>query len=209
MQVDFNNLGLPGYGDFILKIVRQQLEANVNDQIRDSIEKNLTELLEPPPAEIKLSQLVEQFIKFSADSRRYSCSCDDTDAITLIVEESKYGSRFIYLDKDGDQEKYSCSIRFLVSDGDGYMSALKVDGKELDKALFLGSLYRFERSLFQMYAAGTKLIVNGDENSIDTHYRAATTNHGMPDLPNRHGARLLRRCRLCRLRQLPLHEADR
>jgi len=169
LHVDLNNLGMPGYGDFILKIVRRQLEGMVNEQIKTSLEKNLTELLEPPPAEIKLSELVEQFIELSAESRRHSCSCDDTDNITLIVGEPSYGSRWVYLDKEGGTDKYECAIRFLVRD-DGGIAALKVDGKDIGNALFVGTLYRFEHMLFQLYAAGTKLILDGDEYSISTNY---------------------------------------
>lgn len=31
-------------------------------------------------------------------------------------------------------------------------------------------MHGFKRRLFQLYAAGTKLIIDGDENSINTYY---------------------------------------
>lgn len=169
LQVDFSGLGLPGYNDMILKIVRAQVDANVNSLLAKQVEEQLTELLAPPPAEIKLSELVEQFKQAQRDKRSYSCSCD-SEQITLIVEETSHGSRFIYLDADAHQGKYDCAIRFLVSDHDNQIHALKVDGRDMEKQLFVGSLYNFERSLFQLYAAGTKLIVDCDEHSISLDY---------------------------------------
>lgn len=169
LQVDFSKLGIPGYNDFILKIIRRQVEADVSNTIAQHIEKQVTDLLAPAPGEIKLSELVAQFIEANKPDG-YSCSCDDPSRITLNVEESQYGSQWISLDKESGKDRYSCSIRFAVSNDDGKIFALRVDGQEIAKTLFVGDMYRFERSIFQMHVAGTKLIVDGDENSINTWY---------------------------------------
>jgi hypothetical protein len=169
MAVDFSNLGLPGYNDLILKIVRRQVEAQVNATIAAQIEPQLTELLSPAPAEITLTQLIAEFIKDRSDY--HGCSCDSPDQITLIVEgsESVDGYHHIYLDEEEGKSKYSCAIQ-IATNKESEVYSLKIDDRDPKKALFVGPLYNFERRVFQMYAAGTKLIVDGNEDSIDTHY---------------------------------------
>lgn len=172
LQVDFHNLGLPGYNDLILKIIRQQVDAQLNATIETQIEQQMKELLAPAPAEIKLSQLVEEFIKGEHSDRQYRpCSCDESDRITLIVrEESLISSKFyhIYLDKESDTEYYKCPYQIDVHDGRVY--SVQIDQKDPSKTLFVGPMHGFKRRLFQLYAAGTRLIIDGDENSINTYY---------------------------------------
>ncbi|KVZ18618.1 hypothetical protein WT88_29490 [Burkholderia stagnalis] len=167
LQVNFDNLGLPGYNDLILKIVRAQVDANVQSTLAAQVEKQMTELLTPAPAELTLSALVAEFIE---DSKRYDNS--GPDRITLIVEEdSSYSStkfHHIYLDKEEGQGKYECHHRIDVHNGKMYN--VLIGKQDPDKKLFVGSLYGFERRIFQLYAAGTKLIVDGDEDSINTYY---------------------------------------
>ncbi|AOJ07622.1 hypothetical protein [Burkholderia mayonis] len=172
LQVDFHNLGLPGYNDLILKVIRQQVDAQLNATIATQIEQQMKELLTPAPAEIKLSQLVEEFIKDEHTDRQYrSCSCDESDRITLIVrEESGFVSKFchIYLDKEHGTEPHNCPFQIDVHDGRVY--SVQIDRKDPSKTLFVGPMHGFKRRLFQLYAAGTKLITDGDENSINTYY---------------------------------------
>ncbi|TGB34862.1 hypothetical protein [Burkholderia thailandensis] len=172
LQVDFRNLGLPGYNDFILKVVRQQVDAQLNATIATQIEQQMKELLAPAADEIKLSQLVEEFIKDEHTDRQYSsCSCDESDRITLIVRaESGFTSKFhhIYLDGEYGTESHDCPYRIDVHDGRVY--SIQLDRKDPSKTLFVGPMHGFKRRLFQLYAAGTKLIIDGDENSINTYY---------------------------------------
>jgi len=168
LQVDFDNLGLAPYSDFILKIVRTQVDTQVGNVLAKQVEEQMTKLLQPAPAEIKLSKLIEDFIEHNKPD---GCECGGSDRITLHIEESRYGSRWIGLDKDEGKSEYSCEIRFAVSESDGKIFGLRLDGKEADKTLFIGPIYGFERSLFQIYAAGTKLIVDGDcADDFDTYY---------------------------------------
>ncbi|OAB19877.1 hypothetical protein AQ853_11680 [Burkholderia pseudomallei] len=172
LQVDFHNLGLPGYNDLILKIIRQQVDAQLNATIETQIEQQMKELLAPAPAEIKLSQLVEEFIKDEHADRQYrSCSRDESDRITLIVSaESGFISKFhhIYLDSEYGTKSHDCPYQIDVHDGRVY--SVQIDQKDPSKALFVGPMHGFKRRLFQLYAAGTKLIIDGDENSINTYY---------------------------------------
>jgi len=168
LQVNFDDLGLSGYNDLILKIVRAQVDAHVGSVLAKQVEEQMAKLLQPAPAEIKLSELIKDFIERNKPD---GCECDGSDQITLHIEESRYGSRWIGLDKAEGKSEYQCEIRFAVNERDGGIFGLRFDGKEADKTFFVGPIYGFERSLFQMYAAGTKLIVDGDcVDDFDTYY---------------------------------------
>lgn len=163
-----SQLGLPGYNGLIMKIVRAHVDSHVGNVLAKHVEKQMSKLLEPAPAEIKLSELINDFIERNKPD---GCECGGSDQITLHIEESRYASRWIGLDKDEGKSEYSCEIRFAVSESDGKIFGLRIDGQEADKTLFIGPIYGFERSPFQMYAAGTKLIIDGDcAEDFDTYY---------------------------------------
>jgi hypothetical protein len=169
LQVDFSTLGLPGYSELILKIVRRQVDAHVNNALAEHVEEQMVDLLAPAPAEIALTTLVAEFIK---DKTEYSgCSCDGPDRITLIVEDSGsvQGYHHVYMDAEPRKSKYECGIQIAVNDASKVYS-LMIGRANAEKSLFIGPLFGFERRLFQMYAAGTKLIVDGGPDDIDTHY---------------------------------------
>lgn len=174
LQVDFSNLGLPGYNDLILKVIRAQVAHQADTSIAMHVEKQLAELLAPAPTEIKLSELVEEFITFANDD--LGCSCDKPDQITLIVEDGTDGGRYtslrnfyhISFDKNPGKDKYECDFRIDVNDGKVYNVTL--NKRDPSKSIFIGPIYGFARRVYQLYAAGTNLIIDGDADSINTYY---------------------------------------
>ncbi|WP_321814608.1 MULTISPECIES: hypothetical protein [unclassified Paraburkholderia] len=174
LKVDFDNLGLPGYNDLILKIIRAQVAQHTSGSIAGQIEEQMKELLAPAPAEIKLSTLVEEFIKDAHDE--IGCSCDSPDRITLVVRDGTDGGRYstlkdfyhIYLDAQPDKEHYRCAYRIAVHDGHVY--SVTIDEKDPSKTFFVGPVRGFDKRVFQLYAAKSKLIVDGNEDDINTYY---------------------------------------
>jgi hypothetical protein len=160
-------LGLPGYNDFILKVIRKQVDAGINNVLAQQAEEQMKSLLSPPPTEIKLTDLVKQFIEANQSS---DCSCDGSDGISLHIRASERGWHWIALDEDEGKSEYNCDNRFGVSP-DGGIFAFTFKEKDPAKTLFIGSIYGFARSLFQMHVAGTKLIVDcSDADEIETNY---------------------------------------
>jgi len=174
MQVDFSNLGLPGYNDLILKLIRAQVEHQASTSIAAHVEEQMKDLLAPAPSEIKLSELVEEFIKFADE--KIGCECDKPERITLIVEDGSDRGRYsslsnfyhIYLDKEPGKDKYACDFQVNVHDGKVY--SVRIDKNDPSKSLFIGPMYGFSRRVFQLYAAGTKLVIDGAEDDINTYY---------------------------------------
>lgn len=163
LKIDMRDLGLVGYNETVLKIVRTQLDHNINTIGRARMEQGLAELLADPPAEIKLSVLVEKLKEHNSDSDYRECTC--------IVEysDTSYCSDYkrIYLDKDHKREKRECSVQLAVT-GNGEVYSFHVSGQDLKNTMFAGPFYGFDRVLFQMYAAKTKVII--DEDDVSTYY---------------------------------------
>lgn len=166
INVDLQRLELPGYNDLILKLISRQVAAQLDSQLAAHVEKQMTELLAPPPAEIKLSDLLKQFI----DNKASDCPCDGPEAISLHVERSSGGYAHVYFDEKEHQQKYSCEYSIHI-DSEGKVYSLKIKEQDPKKQIFVGPFYNFERRIFQLYAAGTKLIIDGDDaDAFDTYY---------------------------------------
>jgi hypothetical protein len=156
--VRLERLDLPSYNDLILKIVRAQIEGAMHGETAKQIEANLAELLKQAPAEITIDQLIEQFIEAHKEDR-------EGQGFTLRIER-EYGSTTIYLDKEERTPKYDCDFRISV-DKEGEVYHLAFGRHDVDKKLFVGRLYGFERTIFQLYAAKSKLVIPADTDAHD------------------------------------------
>jgi hypothetical protein len=144
LAVDMDHLSLPRYNDLIVKLVRASVAANVDQTLAARVQGQIEELLQPAPAEIKLSKLIEDFIKHAAEN-----NYDDHEFISLHVERSTgitEGYVGIYLDKAPRKSKYSCAIQ-IDCNREGEIYSLKIDEKEIGKTMFVGPTYGFERDL--------------------------------------------------------------
>lgn len=160
LNVDLHQLGLVGYNDIILKIVRAKLDTSMEVFGKAQIEKDLEELLKSPPAVIKLSELVEQLKEKHCDGDFHECTC-------IVDWGNSDGWGRVYLDKDADKRKNDCE-HSLAFTKEGEIYSFSIDGRDPSKKIFCGPFYGFERTLFQMYAAKTKLVIDKDE--VDIYY---------------------------------------
>jgi len=161
LNINMDDLKIAGYNDLILKIIQQKIDSNISAISTEQIEKQMAELLKNPPTEIKLSELIADFIEYNCDEDN---PYENPEEITFIYENKHYP--YVYFDKEPNQEKYRCEFRFGISDEK--MFNCKIDGEELDKSLFHGAMFNFEKKLFHMYAAGTKIIMDVDD--VETYY---------------------------------------
>jgi hypothetical protein len=155
LKVDLSQLGLPGYNNIVLGIVQRKLGALIETMGAQQLEKDLENLLgTSAPEVIKLSELVEKFKEWVRSDNE---ACDD--AVTAILEKSQYRSYWLYLDKDSNTTKYSCAIQLGIGE-DGKLFSVTLRGTDVKKDLFMGNLYGFERDMFFMHAAKTRVIVD-------------------------------------------------
>jgi hypothetical protein len=168
LQVDLSAMNLPSYGDMVLNIVRKTVKAATDASIAKHVEETLSQIFEAPPDEITVSKIVADFIEYSRNDG--GCDCDVQEKISLHIENSRYGVRWVSMDKDANKSEYQCAYRFGVDNKDGKIIGLRIDEKEVENRLFVGKFYSFERNLFQMYTCGTKVVIDAEAYDIDTSY---------------------------------------
>lgn len=169
MQVNFADLDLPSYNHFILSVIRKQADAALAGDIAKKLEADMAKLLQDAPAEITLEQLIEDFrdeFKEKYGEPRYG-------NFTLYVRESEGVSGYWHIAMDPDERasEYSCKFRLAVA-GDGRVYSMQIGDMDVKKSLFTLHLSGFERQLFRMYAAGTKVIIppHSSEDDFSTSF---------------------------------------
>lgn len=164
-----DELDLPKYNEMVIAVVRRQVEAETKRTIEGRVTERITDLLDPAPEEIKLSKLVEQYTDWLRDRYNDGCVCHGETTFTFLMEESDYGHRHVYIDRESDKRKYDCDVHISLTK-DGRMYHLRLSRESQDK-LFAGqSIYGFEKAVFNMHAAGTRIIVDIDQDDVDTNY---------------------------------------
>jgi hypothetical protein len=163
-------IDLPSYNDSILKIVARQVESHTNAIIQKQVAERLKELLQPAPESITLSKLVEEYIEHVKNKRDAGCVCfGEQGKITLLVDLDRMPDfARICLDPEHDKASHQCAIQIGTHRGEVY--SLTFGRHEVEKQLFVGPLYNFERTLFQMKAARSKIILDIDVEDIETTY---------------------------------------
>ena len=165
LNLDFSKLGIAGYNDTVLKIVKRKLDAAILAIGTKQIEEDMEELLSSEiPSEITLSKIVEEFIDYYDDDAR-----DNGWQNCTAKVKKEYGSTWVYLGSEPDQEDYRCDYRLYISDRNGVCNVmeLQLDGRDIKEKLFIGGLHGFEKLLFQLYACKVKIIVDDID---DTSY---------------------------------------
>ena len=157
IAVDLSQAGLPTYGHIVTEIIRRRVDASIQGEFAAQLEKDIAELLAPAPAEIAIEVLIEEFIKAHEEGR-------EGEKFTLLIEDDGRGFQYVCLDKGERTEKYSCDYRIGVHDGAVY--SLKLGRQDVQKTLFCGPLHGFEKLLFQLFTAKSKLIIPA---GVDTH----------------------------------------
>lgn len=170
-SLQIGKMDLPSYADLIGKIVRRQVEVGMQNEATRQLEQNIGELLAPAPAEITLDQLIEDFREHQVELSGDRIRGDDFTLIIQHSEGSTAGYKHIHIDPDHGTSKYSCAIQIDVTPT-GEVYGLKLGGRDLKDQLFAGKLYGFERKLFQLFTAKSKLIVpeGADASDYPTSY---------------------------------------
>ena len=159
-------INLPSYNDLVLKVVRKQVDAQLERVLQTQLADNLAKLLQTPPEEITLEKLVDSFRDFCAGR----IEPGEFGKFTLLVEQDEGPTRFahIHIDEKPNKKKYECEYQIHVMDGTIYQ--LRIGRLDVEKTLFVGDFYGWEKLLFSMKVAGTKLLVDAKWELIDTHY---------------------------------------
>ncbi len=163
LTFDPSRISVQEYNQMVTHIIERKLHDYMEKQAAEGIGKAMEEILKPAPPTMKLSELIEEFKRDAAEWHGHE---RENPHISVHVEpESRYGSRWISLDRGPDKDKHSCEFRFLICE-DGRISALRFSGHDPKKSVFMGGYYGFERDLFRLHSGRTRITV--DATTFDT-----------------------------------------
>lgn len=153
--------GQANWNHAIGQYLSQRLAAMHDQRIEQAVKPMLDKVLATPPAELKVSELVEKAIECWAED----ASRERESNPTIIVEHSSgvvAGYWHLFMDKASHTSQYSCAVQIAVNDK-GEVYGVKVDGKDPMKQRFAGPFFDFDAYLFQIYTGGTKLILDRED----------------------------------------------
>lgn len=154
-----DRLDLPSYNHAILRIIERQVERGMQASIEREVAARMKELLTPAPESIKLSELVEQYIEHLNEQARGGCVCYGDGRITCLLEDSDYGFRRLTLAKEAGKRRNDGDIQIGITK-EGRIYHLHFRDRDVEKEMFAGPFHGFERSIFQMRAAGTRIEID-------------------------------------------------
>lgn len=174
LQVD-GDLDLPSYNEMIKTFVQQQVQDLAEQAIQKTAADRLKELLTPAPAKITLSQLLEQYRDQLKSEQDDGCVCygDDEDLnISCTVSEREYGGFCGISLRAKASDKHEQIYIGITKEGKVYY--IRFADQAVEKRMFVGPVYGFERMVFQMKAAGTIIEVDDKWQFVDTYYGQRT-----------------------------------
>ncbi len=151
----------PKYHNFVMNRLRIAAQSFCDQRLTDVLDKELADIIAGLPEQITLSSLLNMV----AENIRENSSLGDhyDEQMTLIIENSSYGGRHIYIGKQSGKERYNCEYQVSIND-DGGIYSMKIDGSDAKHSKFAGPFYRFERLMMNLYAMRGKLLLDcGDD----------------------------------------------
>lgn len=164
------DIDLPSYNDALLKIVARQVQTLTEATIEKQVAERLKDLLVPAPEEIKLSELVAQYREYVKDQKEHGVIFGES-RIHLEVEGTGPGAGYstVYLNPKRCHSRYDCAIQIHVGNN-GRIWSLKLRDKDCAKDIFAGPFFGVEKMLFQMKAAGSRIVFDCPVGEIGTEY---------------------------------------
>lgn len=165
LRVDFEQVDFPAYNHLVTQVVHHALRKTLQNDAAEQLAKDLEVMLAgEAPREISFSELVKQLKEWA----REDCfEAEGETAVTALIEDARapHSLRWVSLDPLPGREIHQCRFQLLIRE-DGTLAAAYLSGKDVEKGLFLGGLYGFERTIFQMYTAKTRLVIDTNEPDI-------------------------------------------
>lgn len=175
LAFDMSRLNLEQYNHMVLKIVQRQLDHGLYARGEKQITDTMSKLLEVPPEEMKLSELIEDFIEHSIDKSEVPNY--ETGEITFHCEEEDFtylkGYYKVAFDTEKNKDIHDCEYKFSIDDK-GFIYGLSLErmwsrkSGDQEKRLFVGDLSGFEKKIFSLMTAKVKII--RDEDEVETSY---------------------------------------
>ena len=161
--------GAANWNHAIGQHIAARLAAMHDERIAQALNPMLDVLLACPPAELKVSTLVEKAIEYWSDE--YGTQRIGQPTI-IVSKKDRHRYWSLALDKEYGKSEHSCEINMQVDDK-GNVFSLKVNKRDIKTVMFAGPFFNFEAYLFQLYTGGTSLILDAEDFS-DVYYPGDT-----------------------------------
>lgn len=165
---DIKKLDLKSYNCLITETIKDSIQRTVKEKGVEDIKKKIENILSvETKEEYKLSEIIEELKK--SIYNEFDWQEDYDSEISLIIGDTSYGSRWVYIGKKEELEKYECEYSFLLPE-DGIISCLsfkELSKKQLEKGFFMNDLSRFEEFMFRLQTNKVKII--NDENNCNLY----------------------------------------
>jgi hypothetical protein len=154
----------PSYHDFVTKRLRMAASEFYDQRLAEVLDKEISEIMSELPEEITLSWVIDAVRKSITG---YGEGEHMGEEMTLIIEDSSYGYRHIYIGKEADMNKFRCEYQ-LDLDKEGCIYSMKIDEDDVKAKKCVGPFYGAERKLMAAYAMKAK--VNLDQGEYPHNY---------------------------------------
>lgn len=160
--------GLVVMGELITDRIKQVVGAQQEAALAQIIDAQLSELMAPAPAQMKLSDLCREMTKRwgGRDFDR-----PEGSKPTIIKETSSYGGVSLYLDKDDGKEKYETEFELHLSSDSKAILSIRVRGEERKPpSMFISHRWNDELYFTRLFAAGTQFDIDMADGESFSHY---------------------------------------
>lgn len=167
--IDLSQIGIEGYNETVCKIVKRQIEKHQMGPVQAELEKTMAAIFAAPPAQFTVAELVESFYEHLREDYHEKKGDRPTVILTAGVRDEdspKDGDYWhLYMDAKEGTSKYSCKYQ-MAFDKDGKAYSVKIGDIKVERTLFMGNFYNFERNLFQIYTSKVPVLI-GDFDADD------------------------------------------
>lgn len=156
LKVNLEREKIETYNRRVNQIIATNLNNKVDQSIKESIEVTLNETLSTlEKTTWKLTEIMQKFVQMERLCEEGSCE------ITCLVEESNYGSTYIYFDKDSSKRTYDCQHQIWIDRNGSIWNYTNEKVKRLTP--IIGS---FDSFCFALYTQRAQIIID----NIETEY---------------------------------------
>lgn len=169
-------INLPEYNAMILKVVARQVDAALGAVVEKQVSENLKDILSPMPEQLTVQDLVDKLIEKVKDDG--GCHCDRRGILIELdggTGDGVCGGYWhLYLHDEPEikgsygSNKYTYKYQIAVTDK-GEVYSVSFGGQDIDKRMFLGPYYGFERYLLALKTCRTRLVKPDSVDDINTY----------------------------------------
>ncbi|ENZ01665.1 hypothetical protein HMPREF1092_00899 [Clostridium thermobutyricum] len=156
LNINLDDLNIPQYNALVVQAVNKKVKEMIEIQGINKLNECIDKMLIDVKEEYTLSEIIEQ-LKEDDYKEKYEYSEDDY--LTLIIDETAYGYKHIYLDLESDKSKYSCDYEISI-DKEGRIYSTQLGSIDITKNAKIGTLFGLNEMIFKIYSSGAKVILD-------------------------------------------------